>query len=67
MVFSQTHQIGAGYKYSEADPEFAGNLALQDVAEDVVLNGRVGQVGNLQHGYVLSAAPAYATAGVDNL
>jgi len=51
----------------EARPEFAGDLALENVAEHVVLNRRVGQVGNLQHEHILPAAtPAYTRAGVDH-
>ena len=41
---------------SEAYPEFARDLALEDVAVDVVLNQLVGKVGDFEHGRVLPAA-----------
>jgi hypothetical protein len=33
----------------EAHPEFAGDLTLQDVAKEMVLNRRIAHIGNLQH------------------
>ena len=39
--------VVSGELFLEAHSEFAGDLALQDVAEDVVLDRRVTEIGNL--------------------